>query len=211
MPSVEEQAESILAALPQHFRDEAESVRAMAERERWLSGMQALELVDELFPLYAKAAIRLALAQLYHCTAGTIRDREWVCRHVSPDLRGAYPQLTYHYWRACAQSQQPRRLAAEILAYLEAWGRLPSVDAVYSWLSDNGDCIRPAWVVRLESLLATIEKIKNDPLLPVEARADLTQAESILLRLSGSVPGPRIELTARSALPVLQLPSPGAY
>ena len=138
--SIEAIAQEILDSLPKATKDRAESIRAAGERERWESGDLSLELVDELYPIRPKAAIRLAVAILYHCSEGTIRDRERVCRLVSPTLRNTLPIITYHFWRAC--SMDPPNMidyAYQIEGYQYAYDKLPSVGQVYAWVKgDNG-------------------------------------------------------------------------
>jgi len=179
MPSIEAQAAEIVASLPVSFRQEAESLRLMGERERWTSGDQACDLIDELYPAYPKAAIHLAVALLYHCTDSTIRDRVYVCRRIPARLRALYPSITFHYWRACAQSGDPIALAEQIIAHKEAYGHLPSVNSVYGWLRNGGGGM-PVWVLRMGSLLSTIDKIKNDPLLPDEIAGVIDQVGALI-------------------------------
>lgn len=176
MSRVEAEAQDILDALPVSFLREAESHRAAGERERWASGDQAVELIAELFPARSKAGIRLALARLYHCATGTIRDREYVCARIDSSMRARYPMITFHYWRACAQSRRPIEMADQIMAYAEAYGKLPSVDSVYGWVHDSG-MVLPVWLMRVNALFDRITRIKNDPLLPSSVAAVLIDTE----------------------------------
>lgn len=183
--TIETLAQDILSQLPVKVRDEAESLRAAGERERWASGDLSMSLIDELSPRYPKAAVRLAVAILFHCTDTTIRDREWVCRRVPEYLRHQYPDLTYHYWRACAQSRELVSMANEILTHKDAYGKMPSVNTVYGWL--NVDNRLPVWVLRMGSILTLMSKIRNDPRLPLEASAVFDRCMELLGGLSASM------------------------
>jgi len=103
--TIEAQAERILAMLPPRVIREAESLRSIGERERWVSGDTTADMIDELVPQgYAKGAVRLAIARLYHVTEPNIADRERVSRRVSQGMRLEHPGITWHYWRACSQA-----------------------------------------------------------------------------------------------------------
>jgi hypothetical protein len=87
---------------------------------------------------------------------------------VIPALRNAYPSLTYHYWRACAQARDTQgisQIADQITGHLEAWGALPPVSSVYGWIKQDA-LAHPVWLVRLRRALELLDKIANDPLLP---------------------------------------------
>lgn len=169
--TVEQQAAEILAAIPEDVRQEHEGYRAAGERERWKSGELAQVLIEELYPQYTKTACRLAVAKLYHCSIGSIRDREYVVERVPSALRYAHPLLTFHHWRPCCQAGAKKmEYVAQVEAYFEAYGELPNVDSVYGWVYGTDDPV-PVWSLRLGSLSDTATKIEQDELAPAGVRA----------------------------------------
>jgi len=177
--SVEEYAQIIISALDKGTITQARQDIANAEAERWNSGQLSIDIIEEFYPhpVPTLTACRLAVAQLYECGEGTIRDRERVARLVSEDLRRAHPLLTYHYWRACTQASPIDgdknagilEMVAQIEAHTEAYGKKPLISTVYGWVVE-GDELQPVFRRRMESIVGLIDKIIADPRTPEAGR-----------------------------------------
>lgn len=189
--TIEELAKQVYNAIPEREKQRAESVRAMGEAERWMSGDLAADLIDELDGHYPKSAVRMAVAMLYHASESTIRDREAVCRRVPAALRDAHPAITYHYWRAASHAgDRMLRYVGEVEAHLEAWDALPTVSQVYGWIKNNDRVdYPPVWITRIESMLTLAEKIKHDDRTPSEVcglmGAIVSRLDTIRARANG--------------------------
>lgn len=140
--------DSALALLVQAAEDESAA--------KFLVGDTVAELIDEFCTLdwesnnAIKAEIRRQASNVTGLAFDTVRDRERVARAVPVDLRGEYPLLGFHHWRALL-SAGPRfhmyvRWAA---AESDSRGKPPPVDEIYARIASAGDRISiPLWMRR---------------------------------------------------------------
>lgn len=155
-----------------------EADKEQAERDvsgesdsKWNSARLSVRLQDETEGELSKTAVRLAVARRYHCSDETIRRREKAARLVSPKLQAAYPLLTFTYWRAIVDADDPFKILAEVMGYAEAYGDLPSVNTVEGWVYGDGNNMAMPWRLRFERIVTTLEKNKVDTYLTAEGRS----------------------------------------
>jgi hypothetical protein len=184
----------------QRLRDQAARQVRDAEACRWDSGDLSAEWVAEFCPVpggIPKTAVRMAVALLYDCTDGTVRQREYVCRTVPPPLRAAWQEegITFSYWKAIAQARpransradDPKReaildLCWQFHAYREAHGRKPFVSEVWGWVGDKAEHDF-VWRERLHGVIAGIERVTGDEQTPAPVVRTLKRIIPLIERL----------------------------
>jgi hypothetical protein len=179
--NVHASAARLYDSLPARAKALAHERVMLAEAERWESGQDSIDLIDER-PIdpernkpYSKTAIRICVGMMYDKDDETIRLREHVTRVVG-DLRENYPKgvITFEYWRAMigvkpAKGEDKRealaRIAGEVIAHYNAYGRKPTPGMVRSWA--HGNRVVEVWRLQTEGLVSKYDKIWEDAQTPV--------------------------------------------
>lgn len=175
---IEQQAELIRTQIISPADRERAALDVLADSDiRFRSGRMSLKYQEMTEGELSKTAVREAVAQLYHCAASTIRQRDGVCRLVTDGMREVHPLLSYCYWRAicAAQPADEQTKVSAILDYVyqieeyhAAYGKRPGVALVESWVSGLGGGV--LWKERSQSALVLLEKIEHDQQLPPAGR-----------------------------------------
>ena len=160
------QAVQLRAALPTPKLQKHQSLAKQQEQAMWESGLWALELQEEYYPAYSKAAIRKMVADVYDISVSTVRDRERVAGAVPKDLRDMAPYLKYHHWRNIISAGQEKgeQLLVEAAMLVEHEGKGPSVDQIIAWRDQDEIDATPPWIYRLQGGLEKMEMVRDDPL-----------------------------------------------
>ena len=162
----EAQAQEIISIIPRGLLGRHRSFAMNQEEAMWGSGEFSLELQDNYYPDYSKAAIRRVVAEIYSISVGTVRDRERVAAAVPQELRDLTPYLKFHHWRNIIPAGQAKaeQMLIEAAEMHEHEGKGPTVDQIISWREIESLDATPPWIYRLQTGLEKLELIRDDPL-----------------------------------------------
>lgn len=190
--NIEAQAEVIQT----HIITEVEKRRAAldvmnADSEAWNSARLAARLVsdDEIVSELSKSAVYRAVANLYKRSDQTIKRRVKAALLIPEGVVEAHPQLSFSYWRACADAKHRGdglESALDIVWMIEReterYGKMPSVRTVESWVyRDGNEPIKTVWKSRADGISDQLEKIIHDKFAPEDFRSFAGWLRAMLL------------------------------
>lgn len=213
MPSnIEAQAEVIL----KHIITDCEKRRAAwdimnADAEAWNSARLAARLVsdDEIVAELSKSAVYRAVANLYKRTDSTIRRRVKAALIIPEGVVEAHPQLSFSYWRTCADAKhrpEPLESVLDIVWMIEReterFGKLPPVSTVESWVyRDGNERVKTVWMSRAEGIDSQLEKIIHDRYAPEDFRSFAGWLRAMLLSYLETGKSPLVMGTDKDSQP----------
>lgn len=181
MTSIESQAELILNQIvTRQEKDEAQRAVASTSYSQWSAARLAQRLIVETEGELSTTAVYMSVASLYHIKETTARRMCYVAQTIPEGLADAHPLLTFNHWKVAADAKHLKRRARiesildivfQIEAYHEAYGKLPTINTVNSWVyrGDNHKT-NTVWRSRTEGVTSQLDKIFNDPKTPKELR-----------------------------------------
>ena len=163
--ATEEQAEALLTIMPVSLLAHHRKLAQAVEDGYWGSGELSINLQEEFYPEYSKAAIRKAVGNIYSISMNTVRDRERIFMSVDVALRNAVPFLKFSHWRNIvpAGQEEANNILWEAVTMFEAEGRGPSVDQILAWRNTEGMDATPPWIYRLQKGVEKFEMTRDDP------------------------------------------------
>ena len=170
-PSTEEQAKQLKTIVHASTLQKHINLAKMQEEAYWSSGELSLELIEEHYPKYSKAAIRKFVGEIYSIGINTVRDRERVAASVTPELRENIPFLKSSHWRNIVPlgPEQAKDIVYQAAAVFEAEGKV-SVDQLKAWIGSKGLKTALPWMYRNETAVEKMEMVRDDHFADPEIR-----------------------------------------
>ena len=169
---MEKIAQKIYDSIPQEDKERAAQNNVYYDDTCWHCGKVALEQIEK-YPSHIMA-VYSAVSRLCHVSKDTVRERARIFALVG-EFVPQYPALMYSHWRAaCGMNSQHGLPGISVIAtqaeeYSSAWGELPSVDTMRSWVSEaNGEpgTVFPVYWQRFQRGVELLEAAADDDEFP---------------------------------------------